>query len=287
VILNINLEQLKTNSFSLKEYHNETVKIATLDLYHIVLFKSDCTCYVNFEQYKAAKNSLLFLSPIDVFSCRKQGQKLNVFCFDKDIFQNECCETKSLIQGLLFNNFYHEFFVKAQINRAHEIQLKLARLINHLESFDYQTSTILFNEILFYGINAKHKLVMPDNRNIMNYKRVYKYLSLICEHFRMEHNISVYAGILEIQPKALSKNFHDLKLESPKYFLNKRILLAAKKLLMFTSSSIVNISYDIGFNEPAYFSRFFKRNSGLSAKQFRNLYKNSVENREKEKCPIV
>lgn len=271
MITDIKLSQFKANYFSLKDYYNEQVKIATYDLYHIVLFKSDCICHVNFEPYEVSENSILFLSSFDVFCCQKQNQQLHVFSFDKSVFENESCETKSIINGLLFNNVYNQFFLKIQTNRVHEIQLKLARITGHLENFNSQTSVILFKEVLLYGINVKHKLVIPESRNTSHCKKVYQYFSLICEHFRMEHNVSVYAGILEIQPKMLSKIFHDLKLESPKYFLNKRIVLATKKLLMFTKSTIVNISYDIGFNEPEYFSRFFKKNTGMSAKQFRNL----------------
>ncbi|MBL4605712.1 MAG: helix-turn-helix domain-containing protein [Flavobacteriaceae bacterium] len=272
MILNINLGQFNASTFSLKEYCNESVKIAALDLYHIVFLKSNCICHVNFKQYTVSENSILFLSSRDVFSCKMQNQKLWTLSFDKDIFQNECCDTESIINGLLFNNIFDQFFLNPQTNRAHEIQLKLTRIINHLENLDYETSTTLFKEILFYGINTKHKLVMSENKSVINYKKVYQYLSLICEHFRMEHNVSVYAGILEMQPKMLSKTFHDLKLDTPKYFLNQRIILAAKKLLVFTSSTVINISYDIGLNEPAYFSRFFKRNVGLSAKQFRSLH---------------
>jgi len=51
--------------------------------------------------------------------------------------------------------------------------------------------------------------------------------------------------------------------------LHQRLLLEAKRELVYTSMTISQISDQLGFSEPAYFSRFFKRMTGQSPKDFR------------------
>jgi len=51
--------------------------------------------------------------------------------------------------------------------------------------------------------------------------------------------------------------------------LHQRLLLEAKRELVYTSMTISQISDQLGFSEPAYFSRFFKRMTGRSLKEFR------------------
>ena len=135
---------------------------------------------------------------------------------------------------------------------------------------------IVFKEIITQAIVKKHKQFFAEEKISKHHQTVYKYLSLVNEHFKMEHNVFVYAQILRIQSKIITKIFSDLKISNPKSYLNKRILLAAKTTLAYSSKKSTEISYEIGFNEPAYFARFFKRNTGLTPKQFRtkNVLKN-------------
>ncbi|MGB3383878.1 MAG: helix-turn-helix domain-containing protein [Marinomonas sp.] len=47
------------------------------------------------------------------------------------------------------------------------------------------------------------------------------------------------------------------------------MLLEAKRQLLYTSQSIEEIAYNLGFKDPAYFSRFFKKNTGYPPGRFR------------------
>jgi AraC family transcriptional activator of pobA len=51
--------------------------------------------------------------------------------------------------------------------------------------------------------------------------------------------------------------------------IHERVLLEAKRNLVYTSMTISEVSYAIGFSDPAYFTRFFKRSAGCSPKEFR------------------
>ncbi|MDL2256864.1 helix-turn-helix transcriptional regulator, partial [Bacteroidales bacterium OttesenSCG-928-I14] len=56
-----------------------------------------------------------------------------------------------------------------------------------------------------------------------------------------------------------------------KQHLQDRLLLEAKKEIRLNNKSLKEIAFDLGFNEAAYFSRFFKKQTSLSPLQFRKL----------------
>jgi AraC-like DNA-binding protein len=54
-------------------------------------------------------------------------------------------------------------------------------------------------------------------------------------------------------------------------FVNERILLAAKRIMQFSSKSVKEISFDLGFDDSSYFSRFFKKHTALTPVQYRKM----------------
>jgi len=265
----INLNITKECFFFIEEYRNTSIQIVNTDCYRIVLFKNNCICRINFKNYKVSKNGVLFLGPRDSFFCEEQELEIVVCVFNKKVFAQDYCKTENLINGLLFNNLFQNFILEVPIKKFQKFRTKIIKIIKSIKISDYSTAETLFKEIILIGLTLKHKLTVDKNQSLNYYKIAYEYLSLIHQHFRMEHNVFIYAQILRVQPKFLTKVFFDLKVENPKHFLNERILLAAKNLLIYTSDTATSISYDIGFNEPAYFNRFFKKNTGLTTKQFR------------------
>lgn len=104
-----------------------------------------------------------------------------------------------------------------------------------------------------------------------------KFNTLIEDHFKEHWTLNQYANALAITETKLNdicKNLADI---SSKKLIFDRQMQEAKRLLVFTDFSINNICYALGFKDPAYFSRFFLRNSGLKATDFRRLHDQSNE----------
>jgi len=59
---------------------------------------------------------------------------------------------------------------------------------------------------------------------------------------------------------------------SVKGLLSKKRLTESKKEIVFSGKSIKEIAYDMGYKDPAYFSRAFKKTTGLSPDQFRTEF---------------
>jgi AraC-like DNA-binding protein len=102
------------------------------------------------------------------------------------------------------------------------------------------------------------------NTTLKEFKR------LVDEHFQTEHGTTFYANELHITPDHLNRTVKALIDKTAKEYIQSRITIAAKRMLLFTELSNKEIGYELGFSEPANFSAFFKKCSGLSPSQFRD-----------------
>lgn len=93
---------------------------------------------------------------------------------------------------------------------------------------------------------------------------------LVDGHFRENWPIERYLETLSTTPHLLTKACRQAFGLSLKAYIDERRLLEAKRLLLFTVRSVEDVSYEIGFHDPAYFSRFFRARTGLPPGEWRH-----------------
>lgn len=103
----------------------------------------------------------------------------------------------------------------------------------------------------------------PAERHLRQYTR------LIEHHFREHRSLEYYAGRIGVSTSHLNAVCRCLTGRSALQILHERLVLEAKRSLVYTILPIRSVSEHLGFSEPAYFTRFFKRHVGLSPRAFR------------------
>jgi len=81
--------------------------------------------------------------------------------------------------------------------------------------------------------------------------------------------VHYYAAQLGISVAHLNAICRELSGRSALQLIHERLMLEARRELIYTSMTIKEISELLGFTDPAYFTRFFKRQMGMSPKDFR------------------
>lgn len=97
-----------------------------------------------------------------------------------------------------------------------------------------------------------------------------QFINLVQQNFRKERFLEFYASKLEITPKHLSRTLKALTGNTAVEWIERYVILEAKVLLKSTNMSIQQIADDLNFPSQSFFGKYFKKNVGMSPKEFRN-----------------
>ena len=98
---------------------------------------------------------------------------------------------------------------------------------------------------------------------------VRKFNLLVENHYKKYHQVQDYANLMFKSPKTLSNLFAKHRYKSPVQVIADRLFLESKRLMLYTDMSAAEIGYELGFGEPAHFSRFFKKMAEMTPTEFR------------------
>jgi len=103
-----------------------------------------------------------------------------------------------------------------------------------------------------------------ENRNIFH-----EFRSLVEKHYRDQWAVSKYAGKLCCSQPRLNRICARFAERTANEIIMDRIVLEACRRLLYTTAPAIDIAYDLGFQDPSYFSRFFKRRLGVTPRDYR------------------
>ncbi|MCL2893999.1 helix-turn-helix domain-containing protein [Brenneria tiliae] len=101
--------------------------------------------------------------------------------------------------------------------------------------------------------------------------QINKFLLSVDRQFRKRLSVNDYAGQMGISPGHLSRLCRATLGMSSLDVINMRVIQEAQRELVYTAQTIKQLAASLGFNDEAYFTRFFHKHTGVSPKQFREL----------------
>ena len=175
--------------------------------------------------------------------------------------------------GFLFGSADHLF-----ISLDKEAQQKL-KLLSDIFVQEFKTSDNIQNDMLLMLLKrliivitrlARSEYIPNKKLQDEKFHVIRKFNLLVEADYRKEHSVSYYAQRLNKSPKTLSNLFAIYNHKTPLQVIQERIIIEAKRLLYYTDQSVKQITFELGFEDAAYFSNFFKRHTSLSPLDFRN-----------------
>ncbi|KFF19031.1 AraC family transcriptional regulator [Chryseobacterium piperi] len=240
--------------------------------YHIFLFEGNGTIVIDFTEYTFNGRIVLFSSPfqnIQIFS--NDNTPIDILSFHSDFYCIEFHKKEVACNGLLFNNIYlFPYFTlnKELFEEIADYFLKIQK-VDPKESFSHAVLQSYLQLILAICSKEKNK-ILPDKELAKDdFNELKSFQNLVEEHFLIEKNLSFYADLLHITPNTLSKKIKSRFNKTPSQIIQERVILEAKKQIHLTRKSIKEIALELNFNDEFYFSKYFKKYTGVSPTQFR------------------
>lgn len=233
---------------------------------------------VDFKQYDTQRSSLFFINANQHLELTKAGKAPGHYIFyNRDFYCIQIHDNEVACDGLLFNNIYAMPMTELPDKEEHivsELFMRIGEeLVAKASSGEEMIRTYLKQIIIRATRIWKQQQLGALNAEPVAELEFFRNFSRLVEiHFREKHSVADYADLLAVAPKTLSKKFNRLQLNQPNDIIKDRILLEAKRLLVYSSKSIKEISYDLGYDDPAYFNRLFSTKTGNTPVAFRKQF---------------
>ncbi|GAA3570990.1 helix-turn-helix domain-containing protein [Snuella lapsa] len=225
--------------------------------------------------YTIEPNSIVALTNVQYLQF-VYGKDLVVYQFNRDFYCIKDHDHEVSCAGLLFFGNVHMPVINPNTKELHKLKILHDVFVDELETKDtIQAEMLRMLMARFIIINTrllKSKEGLVETLSNTKVELLRAFNMLLETHFRREHSVSFYADKLFKSPKTLSNNFAKLN-TTPLLLIHERIVLEAKRLLIYTDKTAKEIAYDIGFDDASHLSRLFKKHTKLTPSEFKKQLK--------------
>lgn len=127
-------------------------------------------------------------------------------------------------------------------------------------------SAIAQNYLRIILLEAERQ-VKPNQLKIGS--QIQAFYQLIETNYKINRNVNYYASLLGISEKKLTQEIKQRTGLTPKVCIDTRVVLEAKRLLSYSSLSVKELSFILGFEEPTNFIKYFRKHTQLTPQVFR------------------
>jgi AraC-like DNA-binding protein len=228
------------------------------------------------------ENSLHFISPEQVHLLRREKKVTGyVISFSKEfIFMDS--DSASLMESLpFFDNPFALPLVKITLkSRIKDINDLLLKIQNEFTDKNEDRAFMLRMYLCILVLNAKriHSADDKSGKIISQHSEITrKFKMLVQNNFKDKKSVSDYAKILNITAGHLSETVQKDIGKSAGSFIHDRIILEAKRLLYHSPKTVKEIAFELKYEDPSYFTRFFKSHAKVTPEEFRKTIREKYQ----------
>lgn len=251
---------------------NRSVDYAHRDDYYIfgVVESGICRVSIDFIDYDLSAGDVICVQPNQVHRIIEPGDAKAFLLFIDGVFIDTPTKQVLAEYALSSLSFKMNDIQCAEINQLFTMIL---RRINERKADDSKA-------VLQYLSCAIVGTITDDIRNIIGRQSPNRrhieitlaFKELLSRGTPINRNVSHYAESLHISPVYLNEVVKDVTGVSVSRYIQNELLLKAKRMLVYTSLTVKEISTESGIDDYAYFTRLFTKAVGMSPTSYRRKY---------------
>ena len=240
-----------------------------LTSYFIVLIDGGSITYkLDLQDFTLTDGHLLFAMPNQIFTPPTKPENLKYFklLFDENTLALLPQHFPFLVNPLNSQTIIFDNATRERVKKVFEI----LNQILHLDKHPTDTEIILayLNSLLSELNSAYFKNKEPINILNTNLSKFIEFKLVVETHLTEQPSINTIAEKLSLTTNSLYRLVKEHSGISPKDFLTNRLMIEAQRKLHYSDLSVKELAYELGFNDPDYFSRLFKKCTGKSVSEF-------------------
>lgn len=244
------------------------------DFYLVMLFtKGSGTHDIDFKSYPIKPGSIFFMRPGQMHVWHLSKDADGYIFFHDEIFFDRSLNSQSLQAYSLYSIFHnkaHYLPGKKELPKLTDLFKEVVFEFHHPELLKNQKIQALLNLIYIELLRVLPKQQLPEQENYLIKLRQFQ--ELIDKHFKSHKTASEYADLMNLSDKHLNRICRSCLNKTSTELIAERIILEAKRLLISSGLSISQIAYDLGYKDKSYFTRIFKKQTGITPLVFHSKY---------------
>ena len=217
-------------------------------------------------------NQMITVTYLQQVSLKDVHLPLTAFLFNREFYCISDHDTEVSCNGILFFGTQDLPIITIPTDQKSRFDLLYEVFVEEFSTPDKiqgdMLQMLLKRLIIMSTRLAKEQLVTKELNNDQ-IEVIRKYNFLVDMHYKTKRKVSDYAELLFKSPKTLSNLFSIYNQKSPQQIILDRLALEAKRLIHFTDKQNQEIAYELGFNDPAHFSRFFKKMTSMTPSEYK------------------
>jgi AraC-like DNA-binding protein len=248
------------------------------DYYTIILFeRGEGIHIVDFTEYKIEDNSIYFIVPGQMHqvipSAEPRGWTLK--------FTEEFLIANSIPDKLVNDIYLFNDYGQSPPLPINETQMSV--YLNIVSQIDFFSSSLESYALEAIGSLVKLFLIQSNNHCLLHRSNnpqllettnhlLHSFKQLLNKYYSTLHMVSDYADKLALTADYLNKTVKKSTGKSAKDHIQSKLIIEAKRSLLFSNISNKELAYELGFEESAHFNNFFKKITGQTPTEFRTSF---------------
>lgn len=265
-------DKLKINSndnpYPSTDIQQKQLQPRRLTSYFIVFIDNGSITYkLDLQDITIIEGDLLFAMPNQIFVPPAKTDNLKYF---KVLFDENTLALLPQRFSFLVNPLNSQTITLD--NTARERVRKVFEILNQILYADKQLTDseiiLAYLNLLLSELNSayfKNEPVTILNTNLLKFV---EFKLMVETHLTEQPSINTIAEKLALTTNSLYRLVKEYSGTSPKDFFTNRLMIEAQRKLRYSNLSVKELAYELGFNDPDYFSRLFKKSTGKSVSDF-------------------
>ncbi|MEO6167113.1 MAG: helix-turn-helix transcriptional regulator [Chitinophagales bacterium] len=231
--------------------------------------------HIDFKSYPLQSNTIFFIAPEQVHHLEIKGNPLGyVFLFTTDFLESNGIPQDFLSVLELFFACDEIMPVRLKPGQIPEMKMYANHIFTEFGSDNYlkQESIATWLKLLMIAckrVKEENSILNVPIQNSQS-KIVKEFKQLLERNYSQHHKVSDYAGELHLSANYLNEVIKEETGHSAKDFIQDRIILEAKRLATHSDTSLKETAFQLGFDDPSHFSKFFRNCTASDFTAFRN-----------------
>lgn len=242
-------------------------------LYKIIWAMDDISgLTVDGSQFTLKRDEVLFCTPLNFVDIPLRHKALVSVVFNREFYCIRDNDHEVSCNGLLFYGSSSPVTIdldEREKSTFKDIYDVLEDEFGYCDTVQGEMLRVMLKRVIIKSTRLVRGKLMGAEISQNQVDMIRRFNILVEQQYRNFHQVSDYAPLLHKSPKTLYNTFSKYSDKTPLTLINERLLLEARRLLLFSDKTVEEIAFQLGFNDASHFSKFFSKNKGLSPAKFK------------------